>query len=163
MVLPNELPDRCLESKKLDQIFKTIAYFGGPQQVRDHNRYSITQRIWQEYFKDKEIPRLASERVHAFLDEFKEYLPPEDLEETIQKMKKWLEILMKIKCDLLVADLRRKWVFIPPGTAFDSDSMHAQDGEGSDITIGRSIASQYCLKLCTWSALTEVEDHSLFN
>jgi hypothetical protein len=56
---------------------------------------------------------LAAERVQAFLDEFKEYLPPEDLEETIQKMKKWLEILMKIKCDLLVADLQCKLVFIP--------------------------------------------------
>lgn len=53
---------------------------------------------------------------------------------------------MKIKCDLLVADLQRKLVFIPPGTAFDPDSMHAQDGEGSDITIGRSTASQYRLK-----------------
>ena len=79
--------DHCLESKKLDQIFKTITYIGGPQQVRDHDRYSITQRIRQEYFKDKEIPRLAAERVQAFLGEFKEYLPPEDLEETIQKIK----------------------------------------------------------------------------
>lgn len=87
-----------MESKKLDQIFKTIAYFSGPQQVCDHDRYSITQRIRQEYFKDKEIPRLAAERVQAFLDEFDEYLPPKDLEETIQKRKKWLEILIKIKC-----------------------------------------------------------------
>ena len=53
------------------------------------------------------------------MDEFKEYLPPKDLEETIQKVKKWLEILIEIKCDLLVADLQRKLVFIPPGTAFD--------------------------------------------
>jgi len=103
---------------------------------------------------------LAAERVQAFFDE---YLPPEDLEETIQKMKKRLEILMKIKCDLLVADLRRKLVFIPPGTAFGPDSMHAQDGEGSDITVGRSTASQYRLKLYTWSALVGVEDHPLFN
>jgi hypothetical protein len=106
---------------------------------------------------------LAAERVQAFLDEFKEYLPPEDLEETIQKMKKWLEILMKIKCDLLVADLWWKLVFIPPGTAFDPDSMHAQDGEGSDIIMGRSTASQYRLKLCTWSALVGVKDYPLFN
>ena len=106
---------------------------------------------------------MAAERVRAFLDEFKEYLPPGDLEETIQKMKKWLEILMNISCDLLVADLQRKLVFIPPGTAFDPDSMHAQDGEGSDLTIGRSTASQYRLKLCTWSALVGVEDHPPFD
>jgi len=70
---------------------------------------------------------------------------------------------MKIKCHLLVADPQRKLVFIPPATAFHPDSMRAQDGEGSDITIGRPTASQYRLKLCTWSALVGVEDHLLFN
>lgn len=54
---------------------------------------------------------------------------------------------MKTKCDLLVADLQRKLVFIPPGAAFNLDSMHAQDGEGSDITIRRSTTSQYHLTI----------------
>lgn len=75
MVLPNKLPDRRLESKKLDQIFKTIAYFGGPQQVHNHNRYSITQQIRQEYFKDKEIPHLAAKQAQAFFEQIQR-MPP---------------------------------------------------------------------------------------
>jgi hypothetical protein len=65
----------------------------------------ITQQIRQEYFKDKKIPHLAAKQAQAFLNKFKEYFPPKDLKETIQKIRKWLEILIKIKCDLLVANL----------------------------------------------------------